>query len=119
MNSKIFIGGLHWKTTEPGLKQAFSFVGEVASVRIILDKETGRSRCFGFVQFSSAEEAKTAIEKCNGMLLDGRNIKVSEAKERERKPEAREEMNDPAPKADEQSPDLEGFSEKQAAAPLD
>jgi len=85
MNSKVFVGGLHWNTTEPDLKELFSEFGPVRSVRIILDRETGRSRGFGFVEFSEKEQAELAVENLNGKSLDNRSIKVSMAIERERK----------------------------------
>ena len=84
MGNKIFVGGLNWRTTEPDLKAAFSRYADVASVRIIIDRETGRSKCFGFLEFADPNEVSEVIEKCDGMKLDGRHIKVSAAKERER-----------------------------------
>lgn len=82
MGNKIFVGGLNWRTTEPDLKAAFSRYADVASVRIIIDRETGRSKCFGFVEFTDVGAVPELIEKCDGMKLDGRHIKVSMARER-------------------------------------
>lgn len=80
MNTKLFVGGIAWGTTEDALKTAFSQAGTVASVQILLDRETGRSRGFGFVEMSSAEEAQKAIEMWNGKELDGRTLVVNEAR---------------------------------------
>ena len=82
MGNKIFVGGLNWRTTEPDLKAAFSRYADVASVRIIIDRETGRSKCFGFLEFADPNSVPEVIEKCDGMKLDGRHIKVSAARER-------------------------------------
>ncbi|MFK7828113.1 MAG: RNA recognition motif domain-containing protein [Oligoflexales bacterium] len=82
MGNKIFVGGLNWRTTEPDLKAAFSRCADVASVRIIIDRETGRSKCFGFIEFTDLNAVPEVIEKCDGMKLDGRHIKVSAARER-------------------------------------
>lgn len=83
MSSKVFVGGLHWRTTEPSLKEAFAKLGEVENVRIIVDRETGRSRCFGFVFFNDEETAEKALALNERMQLDGRVLKISRAKERE------------------------------------
>ena len=82
MGNKIFVGGLNWRTTEPDLKAAFSRYADVVSVRIIIDRETGRSKCFGFLEFADPSAVPDLIERCDGMKLDGRHIKVSAAKER-------------------------------------
>ena len=80
MATKLFVGGISWDTTEDSLKTFFSQFGTVVSASIITDKYTGRSKGFGFVEMSSEEEAKAAMEKGNGQPLDGRNIAVNEAK---------------------------------------
>ncbi len=80
MTNKLYIGSLSFDTTEDTLKDLFSQAGTVDSVTIILDKFSGRSRGFGFVEMSSKEEAKKAIEMFNGKELDGRNIVVAEAR---------------------------------------
>lgn len=83
MAVKLFIGNLSFKTSETTLTDMFSRAGEVVSARIITDRETGRSRGFGFVEMSSREEAEQAITMFNNANLDGRNIAVNEAKPRE------------------------------------
>ena len=80
MAVKLFVGGISWDTTEDSLKNFFSQFGTVVSGNIITDKFSGRSKGFGFVEMSTEEEAKAAIEKGNGQPLDGRNIAVSVAK---------------------------------------
>ena len=82
MSNKVFVGGLSWNTKEPGLEMVFNEIGEVSSVKIITDRETGRSRGFGFVEFTSEEDAAAAVEKLDGIELDGRSLKVSIAQER-------------------------------------
>jgi len=80
MAKKLYVGSISYDTNEDGLKQAFSKAGTVESVNIIVDRETGRSKGFGFVEMGNEEEAKKAIEMFNGKELDGRTIKVSEAR---------------------------------------
>ena len=82
MPTRLFIGGLSWDTNDAGLRAAFEPFGQVTDVRVVLDRETGRSRGFGFVGFSSQEEAKAAIAAMDGASLDGRPIRVNEAQER-------------------------------------
>ena len=82
MSNKIFVGGLNWGTTDAGLQEAFSAFGEVVEARVIKDRETGRSRGFGFVTFAETESVAQAIEAMNGTELDGRSIRVNEAQER-------------------------------------
>ena len=82
MSNKVFVGGLSWNTKEDTLEGLFAEVGEISSVKTIYDRETGRSRGFGFVEFSSENDALTAVEKLDGAELDGRNLKVSIAQER-------------------------------------
>ena len=79
MTQKMYVGNLSFQTTEGDLDALFAQVGEVESVRIITDRDTGRSRGFGFVEMSD-ENAATAIEKFNGTELDGRALTVNEAK---------------------------------------
>ncbi len=86
MTNKVYVGNLSFSTTENVLKDLFSQAGAVESVSIIMDKFSGRSKGFGFVEFSSEEEAKKAIEMFNGKELEGRNIVVNEAKPMEKKP---------------------------------
>jgi RNA recognition motif-containing protein len=78
--TKLFVGNLDYSVTSDDLKQAFSQVGTVADAVVISDKMSGRSRGFGFVEMSSEDEAKAAIEKLNGSDLKGRKINVNEAK---------------------------------------
>ena len=84
MKSKLFVGGLSWNTDESLLSGAFEKFGIVEEAKIITDRETGRSRGFGFVTFDNADSADTAISQMDGTELDGRRIKVSHAQERSR-----------------------------------
>lgn len=86
MTKKLFVGGLSWNTNDDGLRQAFARFGDIDEAKVILDRETGRSRGFGFVTFADGESAKSAIGEMNGTSLDGRSIKVNEAEERQRSP---------------------------------
>ena len=87
MGKKLFVGGLPFATTSEELEKLFADAGTVESANVITDRMTGRSRGFGFVELSSDEEAKTAIEKLNGNKVGDRAIVVSEAKPREERPE--------------------------------
>ena len=82
MAKKLFVGGLSWDTTDEGLKQAFASYGEITEAKVITDRDTGRSRGFGFVTFAQDDDAKTAISKMDGTSLDGKTIKVNEAQEK-------------------------------------
>jgi len=82
MGKKMYVGGLSWDTTDESLRSAFSKHGEVTEVAVIMDRDTGRSRGFGFVTMADEAGAKAAISALDGTSLDGRSIKVSEAKER-------------------------------------
>ncbi len=86
MATKLFVGSLAWGTTDDSLKAHFETIAEVLSARVVTDRETGRSRGFGFVEFDSEDDAKKAIDKLNDSELDGRNITVNEARPREEKP---------------------------------
>lgn len=86
MATKLFVGGISWDSTEDSLKNFFAQAGNVVSATIITDKYSGRSKGFGFVEMSSEQEAKDAIEKLNGQSLDGRAITVSEARPKEPRP---------------------------------
>ncbi|HEV2412926.1 MAG TPA: RNA-binding protein [Candidatus Saccharimonadales bacterium] len=86
MATKLFVGSLSWNTTEDQLKDFFSTVGTVVSATIITDRETNRSKGFGFVEMSSEEEAQEAIKQLNEKELDGRTITVNEARPREERP---------------------------------
>ena len=80
MAKKLYVGGLSYDTTEATLKETFAEAGTVESATIIIDKMTNRSKGFGFVEMSTEEEAKKAIEMFDGKELDGRTVKVNEAK---------------------------------------
>lgn len=80
MAAKLFVGSLAWGTTDDGLKAHFEAAGPVVSARVITDRETGRSRGFGFVEFENDDDAKKAIDTLNGSQLDGREIAVNEAR---------------------------------------
>ncbi len=86
MEKKLYVGSLSYDTKEDSLKDLFSEAGTVSSATIIMDKFSGRSKGFGFVEMSTEDEAKKAIEMLNGKELDGRNIVVDEAKPMEKKP---------------------------------
>ncbi len=86
MNSKkLYVGGLPYQVTEDTLREIFSAHGAVESATVIMDRMTGRSKGFGFVEMSSQEEAQAAMDKLNGTDLEGRNITVNEAKPREKR----------------------------------
>jgi len=85
MNSKLYVGGISYDTTEDGLRAHFEQAGEVASASIIMDRATGRSRGFGFVEMTTPEGAQKAIEMFNGQELDGRRLTVNEARPREQR----------------------------------
>lgn len=82
---KLFVGGLSWGTTDKSLEETFSQAGKVDSAVVIVDRATQRSKGFGFVEMSTEEEAKTAIEMFNGKELDGRSIVVNEARPMEKR----------------------------------
>ena len=86
MATKLFIGSLSWGVTDDQLEEHFASVGTVASAKVITDRDTGRSKGFGFVEMSTDEEAKAAIEQLNDSQLDGRAITVNEARPREERP---------------------------------
>ncbi len=80
---KLYVGNLSFSSTEQDLEEVFGEIGTVESVNIIEDRDTGRSRGFGFVEMSSKEEGQNAISQLDGKEVDGRNLKVNEAKPRE------------------------------------
>ena len=86
MATKLFVGSLAWATNDDSLKDFFAAAGTVVSANVIMDRETNRSKGFGFVEMSSDEEAKAAVDQLNGKDLDGRAIVVSEARPREDRP---------------------------------
>ena len=79
---RIYVGNLSYRTSEDGLESAFTAYGAVDNVAIVMDRQTGRSRGFAFVEMSTDEEAAAAIEGLNGMELDGRTLTVNEARPR-------------------------------------
>jgi cold-inducible RNA-binding protein len=83
MSSKLFVGNLSFNTTENDLNAAFAAFGTVMETNLMMDRDTGRPRGFGFITMSSAEEAQKAIEGLNGKDMDGRALTVNVAKPRE------------------------------------
>lgn len=83
MSMKLYVGNLSFNTTNQDLSELFGAVGTVESANIIEDRETGRSRGFGFVEMSSKEDGQNAISQLNGKEVDGRELKVNEAKPQE------------------------------------
>ena len=83
MSTKLYVGNISFNTSNSDLEQMFGKVGTVLSTNIIEDRDTGRSRGFGFVEMSSKEEAENAIASFNGTEVDGRELLVNEAKPRE------------------------------------
>jgi cold-inducible RNA-binding protein len=83
MTMKLYVGNLSFDTSSSDLQTMFAQTGTVESVSLIEDRETGRSRGFGFIEMSSKEEGAAAIEKFNGQEVGGRALKVNEAKPRE------------------------------------
>jgi len=86
MAKKLYVGGLSYSTNEESMKDHFSQAGTVESASIIIDRATGRSKGFGFVEMSSDEEATRAIEMFNGQEFEGRKLNVSEARPMEDRP---------------------------------
>ncbi|HEV2581341.1 MAG TPA: RNA-binding protein [Ktedonobacteraceae bacterium] len=80
---RIYVGSLPYQTTDQDLVDLFGQVGEVVSATVIMDRGTGRSKGFGFVEMSNDQDAQKAIEQLNGSLLGNRNIVVNEARERQ------------------------------------
>lgn len=80
MSTKLFVGSLPWAVNDDTLKEAFEAHGTVVSAKVVTDRETGRSRGFGFVEMENETDASNAIQALNGSELSGRNIIVSEAK---------------------------------------
>ncbi|KAK4271926.1 hypothetical protein QN277_020546 [Acacia crassicarpa] len=83
-SAKLFIGGVSYSTDDMGLREAFASYGEIIDARVIMDRETGRSRGFGFITFASSEEASAAIQAMDGQDLHGRRIRVNYATDRAR-----------------------------------
>ena len=83
MSNNIYVGNLPWSYKDDSLKELFEEHGEVTSAKVIVDRMSGRSRGFGFVEMASGEEAGAAIEALNGYDADGRELKVNEARPRD------------------------------------
>ena len=86
MGKKLFIGNLPYEANDQDLMEIFTQVGEVTSAKVIMDKFTGRSKGFGFVEMSSGTEAQSAIQTLNGSEYEGRSLTVNEARPQERRP---------------------------------
>ena len=86
MSNKLFVGNLSFNTTEGDLSAAFGAFGTVTETNLMMDRDTGRPRGFGFITMSSAEEAQKAIDGLNGKDMDGRALTVNVAKPREERP---------------------------------
>lgn len=84
MSHKIYVGNLSYQTTEGDLESHLSQFGTILSVRIITDRDTGRSKGFGFVEFESQEAMQKAIEELNGQEFQGRSLRVNEAQDKPR-----------------------------------
>lgn len=84
MSNKLYVGNISWGMEESNLNEAFSNFGEVKSVKIIKDRDTGRSKGFGFVEMSNSEEAETVISNFDGKEMDGRPLKVNIAQDKPR-----------------------------------
>jgi RNA recognition motif-containing protein len=82
MEKKLYVGGLPYSTTDESLRNEFEKTGNVLSAKVIIDRETNRSKGFGFVEMESVESAQKAIEMFNGKELGGRIVKVNEARQR-------------------------------------
>jgi RNA recognition motif-containing protein len=82
MSKKVFVGGIPWSTTDEDLRQAFTKFGEIEQASVVRERETGRSRGFGFVTFIAEDSANAAINEMNGKELGGRTIKVDSSHER-------------------------------------
>jgi RNA recognition motif-containing protein len=85
--TNIYVGNLSFRATEDDVRSAFSAHGQVSAVNIIMDRETGRSRGFAFVEMPNADEARTAVERINGKDIAGRSVTVNEARPRTDRPD--------------------------------
>jgi RNA recognition motif-containing protein len=85
MGKKLYVGNLSYRTYEDGLRALFQNYGQVDSCRIITDRDSGQSKGFGFVEMSTDEEARAAIEGTNGLEYEGRQLKVNEAMDKPRR----------------------------------
>jgi len=85
MGKKLYVGNLSYNTTEDGLRNLFAGFGNIVSVKIIFDRETGNSKGFGFIEMGTDEEANAAIAGTNGTEYDGRQLRVNEAMDKPRR----------------------------------
>jgi len=85
MGKKLYVGNLSYSTTEDNLRNLFAGYGNVASAKIIIDRDTGNSKGFGFIEMGTDEEASAAIAGTNGSELDGRQLRVNEAMDKPRR----------------------------------
>ena len=92
MANKLYVGGIPYSSTDSSLKEAFSKAGTVTSATVIVDRMTGRSKGFGFVEMASDEEASAAIDMWTGKEFEGRNLTVSEARPMTDRPPRRGDM---------------------------
>jgi cold-inducible RNA-binding protein len=86
MGTRLYVGNLSFNTTEESLREVFAQAGAIKSVSIVKDRETNQSRGFGFVEMATDEEARKAVQMCDGRELDGRNLRVNEARPMESRP---------------------------------
>ena len=89
MNNKIYVGNLSYQTSEGDLEGLFGTFGNLLSVKIITDRDTGRSKGFGFVEMESKEAGEEAIAALNGSEHSGRSLRINEARPREKRPQRR------------------------------
>lgn len=85
MGNKLFVGGLSWSTNDESLRAAFEACGTVLEAKVITDRDTGRSRGFGFVTLDSSEAAQKAMSELDGAEIDGRAVRVNEAEDKGRR----------------------------------
>ncbi len=86
MENKLYVGNLSYSVLDDNLHQQFSAFGNVTSAKVMMDRDTGRSKGFGFVEMSSAEEAQAAVRGLHGQVMDGRALVVNVARPREERP---------------------------------
>jgi cold-inducible RNA-binding protein len=85
MSNRLYVGNLSFNTNEDTLQSAFAQFGEISEIKIVMDRETGRSRGFAFVSMADAQGARNAIAKMDGTMVDGRALRVNEAEERQQR----------------------------------
>jgi cold-inducible RNA-binding protein len=81
-SKRLYVGNLNYNTNDQALRDAFAEFGDVKDVKVIIDRETGRSKGFGFVEFANEADAQNAVTQMNGQDLDGRSLRVNEAEDR-------------------------------------